>query len=189
MDKEEFIEFSTEELQTIREGIVEEAFEIKQYAIQKPPIVKMFNRKLKRLSDLIDIQQDLFPEDVVEKGDSISLLPYNQELLEDLFTTYFSNKSKLKQRMFASQSLSEVYAIMEEMCANEKEFGSVFNFLEEDESIIVSKEPDPMRIHELIKEIAESQTITIDKIKNSTNILPIELLNEMKRLFLLFKKY
>lgn len=189
MNKDEYIEFSAEELQAIREGIVEEVFEIKQHAIQKPPIAKMFSRKLKRLNDLMDIQQDLFPEDVIKKQESISLIPYNQDLLEDLFITYFSNKNKLKQRMFISQSLSEVAELMDQMCENEKTFGNIFTFLEEDESVLVSKEPDPMRIHELLKELSENQRITLDEVKKNTNILPMELLNEMKRLFLLFKKY
>lgn len=189
MDKEEYIEFSTEELNAIRAGIVEEVFEIKQYAIQKPPIDKMFNRKLKRLSDLMDIQRDLFPEEVIEKGNSITLLPYDKTLLETLFTTYYLNKNKLKQHMFASNSLSEVYVQMEEMCANEKNFGRIFNFLEEDESVLVSKEPDPMRIHELIKESALNHIFTLEEVKKNTNIIPMELLNEMKRLHLLFKKY
>src|SRR5690554_2362301 len=102
--EEEYIEFSAEELEAIQAGITEEFFEIKQYFIQKPPIQKMFTRKLNRLQELIDIQQDLFPDEVVLASDEVELIPYTTTNLNELFDSYYANKNRLKQKMFASLS-------------------------------------------------------------------------------------
>jgi len=109
--------------------------------------------------------------------------------LADLFNAYYINKNTLKQRLFATFSIEELSLLLKEMCENEKTFANLFDFLEIDEQLIVSKEPDPMDIHEAIKEASDKKIHTLADVKNNTNKLPFTLLKEMKRLLLLSKKY
>ncbi len=190
MSNEEYIEFSQNDLDAMRAGIAEELFEIKQFAVQRTPVLKLYQRKMERLEVLIEIQNDLFPEDVVlPLTEEITLLPYNQATVLELFTAYFSNKNKVKQRMFGSQSVVEVLKLLHQMCVVEKEFGRIFDFLEVDETVLVSKEPDAMLVFDLLKETTEKGIKTLEDYKINVNNLPNALLNEMKRLSLLAKKF
>lgn len=189
MNEDEFIEFTAEELEAIREGITEEVFEIRQFAIQKVPVLKMFQKRIERLEELLEMQRDLFPGEVVPCSVLPVLVPYDHLSLADLFNAYYINKNTLKQRLFATFSIEELSLLLKEMCENEKTFANLFDFLEIDEQLIVSKEPDPMDIHEAIKEASDKKIHTLADVKNNTNKLPFTLLKEMKRLLLLSKKY
>lgn len=188
-DDDEYIEFSSLELEAIRTGIEEELFDTKKYVLQKAPIKTLFTRKISRLNDLISIQEDLFPQDIQKDIPEIVLEAYTSTQLDKLFTAYFANKNKLKHVFLATKSLHQAIYLMEKMCVNEKEIGCLFSFLAVEESSIVSKEPDPMEIHDAIQETIGKNILTLLDVKNNVNDLPITLLNEMKRLFLLSKKY
>jgi hypothetical protein len=189
MSDDEYIEFSAYELEAIRAGIKEELFEVKKYILQKAPIMGLFKRKIQRLQSLIEVQTDLFPDDVNNHVDSLTVNLFNQTEINTLFAIYFANKNKLKHALSLTESLSESIDLITKLCENEKNLGQLFSFLEVNEEMIVSKEPDPMDIHAWIQQITQQQIRTLEDVKNRTNELPIDLLNEMKRLFLLAKKY
>lgn len=188
-EEEEYIEFSSHDLEAIQAGIKEELFEIKQYVLQKAPIMLLFNRKIMRLRDLIAIQSDLFPDELNENYSRTELTPYESDEVNALFSIYFANKNKLKHAFISTSYLHEAIGLMEQMCANEKLFGELFHFLEVPDDGVVSKEPDPMDVHEAIQELMKMQLKTIDDVKNHTKDIPTTLLSEMKRLSLLAKKY
>lgn len=187
--EEEFYEFTLEELQAIRAGIKEEVFEIKQFIISKAPIYKLYSSRIARISELAQIQKDLFPNDVIQPTVSPEIKSFEGNELRSIFNTYFSNKNVLKQKFFAAKSLDEMADLMEKMCQNEKTFADLFVIPSMEEGKIVSKELDPMDILNSIGEAEEKGICTIEDVKNAVNELPYILNGEIKRLLLLSRKF
>lgn len=189
MSEEEYYEFSQEELSSVREGITDEIFEIKNFCIQKVPVLKLFEKRIERVEELAQIQKDLFPEEVISPLEGIDLMPFATNNLRQLFNTYFSNKHKLKQRLFGSQSLTEIAQMMRLMCENEKQFAHTFNDVGLEQGQIVSKELNPMDIIASVDEAEKNDIYTLDDVKNKLSKLPFILNGEIKRLLLLNNKF
>jgi len=187
--EDDYIEFTREELEDIREGITEETFELKQFAILRVPVIALFERRIKRLRELAEYQKDLFPDEYREDFEFPEMIPFIGTYLEGLFNSYYENKNALKKQLFASTFPYEIACLMEKMCANEKAFGKVFDFVELDDKILISKEPDPMVIYTMLEQMKLKQLIKLEDVKNRLNDVPESLHHEFKRLHLLATKY
>lgn len=187
MSDEEYLEFTTEELDAIREGIAEELFEIKKFALTKTPILKMYQKRIERLEELSEMQQDLFPDEVVEARE-LPGIQLRNENVKSLFQSYFAAKNELKHRISNTNSLNEMRKLLMSSCSLERLMGKYFSEIDGGE-VVVSKEPDPMEINQAVNYLDELNLRLLEDVKNNLNKVPNNLLNEFKRLSLLFNKY
>lgn len=164
-------------------------FETKNYFIQKIAIEKLFSRKIAYLKE---VEQAVF---TLTNTTSNSPVKVEIQAIEEVeiqaqFKAFQAQKNKLKTQLFQSDSASEIREIANFLVKLEKENARVWAIeMEKDDSIIISKEPDPMQILEAIQDYQSHGGKTFMQLKNLENNPPQVLIHEMKRLSLLFKHY
>ncbi len=184
--KENCSAFTEDDLRDSKESFL---FEHKSFFLSKAPIQKMFDSRLKKMCILktaldvlkLDFKYDFEQKEITfENGDSIL----------QTFQNYNAIKQKLKISILNSENPLEIKYLVCQLIKLEKDYAKNW-FLENcwDETILVSKELDPMEILKAIKEYEISAAKTFIDLKNNRNNPPELLISEMKRLSLLFKKY
>lgn len=176
-------DFDLDEFKDAKEDLL---FELKTFFISRAPIEKLFHSRLKKLEKIHEVEVAL----------GIGNSEMKQKIKEfyfaddDILTTYQNyqmwNKS-IKKEIFQSNEALEIYNLVVDLLLLEKMYAEQW-FSPEilDETIIVSKERDPM---EILSEIQNYQGKTFTSLKKTENSPSEILLNEMKRLSLLFYKY
>lgn len=179
-------EFNIEEIQDFIEL---ELFDLKKFFTTKVPVSKLFSNRLKKLRHLQELNSYMFNSQIFNE----KIIEYSFENTTDIETIHlnYSNYSNLlKFEIYNSNSPIEIENLVKHMIQLEKKYAS-FWFLENswDEHTIVSKPSDPMLILNAIKSYNLNSKKTFDDLKNFRNNPPSILINEMKRLSLLFEKY
>ncbi len=120
----------------------------------------------------------------------LSLPSKGEESILEIFKDFQKAKNELKRLISNAGSAEELVGLAEALVALEKENASHWEVaLESEEDIIVSKEPDPMYLLEAIQAYRAKGGETFGQLKKLENNPPELLLQEMKRLSLLFKKF
>ena len=96
----------------------------------------------------------------------------------------------MKTALSQSTDPAEIYRLTEALLSLEKQYAGLWAVEGvTDKDALVSKESDPMEILEAVKAFREKGGTSFDALKKSQNQAPEALVNEMKRLSLLFFKY
>ncbi len=167
----------------------EKIFEFKQYFLSKTPIFKLFESKLSKL-EKIGNAYNLLTNIKVEFTET--KLEFNGSQAEILanYLHFQEEKNRMKTKISNSENAFELVSWVKNLLELEKMNAEHwFSEIEIDANILVSKEPNPMEILEGIKIYQQNGGFNFDQLKKLENNPPEILIQEMKRLSLLFKKY
>lgn len=167
----------------------EKIFEFKQYFLSKTPIFKLFESKLSKL-EKIGNAYNLLTNIKVEFTET--KLEFNGSQAEILanYLRFQEEKNRMKTKISNSDNAFELVSWVKKLLELEKMNAEHwFSEIEIDANILVSKEPNPMEILEGIKIYQQNGGFNFDQLKKLENNPPEILIQEMKRLSLLFKKY
>jgi len=182
--------FKTSDLEEIAETYEQEIFEFKQFFLSKAPIYKLFKSRLNKLQILQSAFDSLHP---IQKSVEIDVsFPAEENNILDSYKAFQAAKSKT--RLLISNELNgtnllQLVQILIELEKHNAQFWLISIELEEMDSIVVSKEPNPIDVLNGIKEYQQNGGKTFQQLKRNENNPPIVLVQEMKRLSLLFKKF
>lgn len=168
----------------------EQLFTYKQFFLSKTPIHKVFLAKLDKLAK----EDEAYHVLTTEKWRSYSLLEndfpeFSNEVLVS-FNQFESQKTRFKMRLMQAVSGEDIYYAVTDYLRIVKAYRNKWCLIDIKESIFegtVSKDPDPMDLLHAIREFNNKGGVEFqDVLKIEENSF---LLNEMKRLSLLIKKY
>lgn len=163
-------------------------FEYKQFFLSKAPIAKLFESRLRKLQKLADAYATLTSAPATGETHHFQV-PESADIL-GTFQSFQKAKNELKRLISNTASAAALGTLAEALVSLEKENASRWSTALDDEAdIIVSKEPDPMYLLEAIQAYRQQGGETFAQLKNLENNPPQVLIQEMKRLSLLFKKF
>jgi hypothetical protein len=182
--------FGIEDLDELEDAFDELFFEHKKYFLSKVPIRKLLEARYKKLIELetaatllnIPIHYSV-ATDLIQVQISASIL--------DTFRSYQQAKNQLKTHIANARSVRSLIACVENLLDNEQIYAQRW-YSEHPEitnEVLVSKEVDPMDLLDGIQRYQREGGYTFEQLKNLENNPPEILIQEMKRLSLLFKKY
>jgi len=156
MTKEDaLLYFPVEEEDDIDDLFEQLLFEQKQFLTTQMPISKVFNSRLNRIEN-IEKAYVFFGGKIEENlNSSTEILPYNSDLIEDIYFIFQKNKNTLKLALFNSKSFSEIKNIVTLLFDNYSNLAEKFPAIELNElnRPIISKEPDEMELIDEIKSL------------------------------------
>lgn len=175
--------------QDLEEAYEQLVFEFKQFFSSKVPLDKLFASRLQKLTNIHDAYLFLGGSEAEKKG-VLSVTDTFRGPIEAVFNDYQLEKSHLKRSLLQAVSALNVVLFAEALLELEKNYASCWYHAPlVDETVLVSKEPDPMDVLTSIKMYALNGGTLFAQLRNQENNPPELLLHEMKRLSLLFKKY
>jgi len=167
----------------------EKIFEFKQYFLSKTPIFKLFESKLSKLEKIGKAYNFLNNQTFELVEIDLEFTSFQDDVLSS-YLHFQAQKNQLKTRISNSNDAFETIHWVNQLVALEKSNAEIwFSEIEIDANILVSKEPNPMEILEGIKIFNQNGGMNFDQLKKLENNPPEILIQEMKRLSLLFKKY
>lgn len=167
----------------------EKIFEFKQYFLSKTPIFKLFESKLYKLEKIGNAYILLTNSNVEFTETKLEFNGSQAEILAN-YLHFQEEKNRIKTKISNSENAFELVSWVKNLLELEKMNAQQwFSEIEIDANILVSKEPNPMEILEGIKIYQQNGGFNFDQLKKLENNPPEILIQEMKRLSLLFKKY
>lgn len=182
--------FKTSDIEEIEELYEQEIFELKQFFLSRAPIAKLFKGRLNKLKKLQDAFE-LVDSSQVKRDFKFDFPKENDNLLNS-YKAFQESKNKIRLQISNELNGSNIFQLVEILVNLEKhnaKHWSVNDDFEEDESVIVSKEPNPIDILNGIYAYQQLEGETFHQLKRNENNPPNVLIQEMKRLSLLFKKF
>lgn len=165
-------------------------FEHKQYFLTRPVIAKVFKAKLKKLEKqfiAFKILSGLNEEEGIT--DHFPLLEIETIVIK-AFQSLFNFRSQIKQQLLRVQLPSVLISLVEHWLLEEQKYQQLW-FVEtadiDTEGIVISKEKDPMILLGALKRWDNNKEKDFKSLKQNLNDLPETLLDEVKRLSLLYK--
>lgn len=189
MTREEALKFFLiEDEEDAEDAYEEQLFEQKKFFLSKAPISKLFESRISRLQKIGDAY--LLLNGNISTS-AFSVLPEIEfPTIHATYLAFQKAKNGLKGLISNSDSAFDIAALARMLVQLETANASVWNTaLDDEEGVIISKEPDPMYLLEAIKAYQLHGGETFLQLKNLENNPPEILVQEMKRLSLLFKKY
>ncbi len=181
--------FRTTEFEEIEEIYEQEIFELKQFFLSKAPIAKLFKGRLDKLKRLQEAYECVNSSQL-QTQHQVVFPTENTNLLESYqaFQTVKNNIKLLLSNELNGRSIAFLVNLLIDLEKQQaqKWFSSELIL---DESVIVSKEPNPIEILDGIKQYQLQGGQNLEQLKRFENNPPNVLIQEMKRLSLLFKKY
>ncbi len=167
----------------------EKIFEFKQYFLSKTPIFKLFESKLSKLEKIGNAYSLLTNINVEITETKLEFNDSQTEILAN-YLHFQEEKNRMKTKISNSENAFELVSWVRKLLELEKMNAQHwYSEIEIDANILVSKEPNPMEILEGIKIFNQNGGTNFDQLKKLENNPPEILIQEMKRLSLLFKKY
>lgn len=167
----------------------EKIFEFKQYFLSKTPIFKLFESKISKLEKIGNAYSLLTNSNVEFNETKLEFNDSQAEILAN-YLHFQEEKNRIKTKISNSENAFELVSWVKNLLKLEKMNAQHwFSEIEIDANILVSKEPNPMEILEGIKIFNQNGGTNFDQLKKLENNPPEILIQEMKRLSLLFKKY
>lgn len=174
----------------LTEAVEKHFFEFRRFFLTRVPLEKMFRfrlDKLKQISCALTVLDRDFRALYFSQETDFAL---DYEDIYEVFQAYQRQNKQIKTRLMQSLHPDEIAFLAENLVQLEKVYASRW-FSEEmcDETILVSKEPDPMEVLAAIKSFRGQGGTGFRDLLKMQNTAPAALINEMKRLSLLFWKY
>ena len=160
-------------------------FEIRQFLLSKPVLLKTFQSKQARISKLREAFLTLGGKEEPKKLSVTSgFVP--SEIVGEHFIRYHAAKNSLKKTLALSYDSYSMENSVDSLVELERAFVEPFSGTTgwTEEEVLVSKDPDVMLVLSLIREQAEKGIETIGELHKNRNNLPLELARELKRLSL-----
>jgi hypothetical protein len=185
--EDDFLRFNKED----QENLVEEyVFDLKKLIISKIPVKKLLESRIKKLDKLQEICHflELRLFDVYEVN--LNEVSFESDSVLSVFNSYSSKQVEIKKGLMNSNSPLVVRNLSISLIELEKKYASHW-FLDNswDSETKISQLQDSMLILTAIKEFNLKKEKTFTELKNNLNNAPIILVNELKRLSLLFKDF
>lgn len=167
----------------------EQLFEHRKFFLSKAPVSTLFEGRIARMTKLQEAFEVLGGTvDHQENPMQEAIVPATSIL--ETYLAFQKSKNSLKMQLSNAQSVPELAHAARALVKLEHDNAGAWHAeFPEEETVIVSREPDPMYLLESIKQYAEQGGKTFAQLKNQENNPPALLVQEMKRLSLLFKKY
>jgi len=167
----------------------EKIFEFKQYFLTKTPIFKLFESKISKLEKVGNAYNILTNIKVEFNETRLEFKSSQTEILAN-YLDFQEEKNRIKTKISNSKNAFELVSRVKNLLELEKINAQDWcSEVKIDANILVSKEPNPMEILEGIKIYNQNGGQNFDQLKKLENNPPEILIQEMKRLSLLFKKY
>ena len=167
----------------------EKIFKFKQYFLSKTPIFKLFESKISKLEKVGNAYNLLTNINVEINETKLEFNGSQTEILTN-YLRFQEKKNSIKTKISNSESASELVFWVKNLLELEKINAQLwFSEIEINANTLVSKESNPMEILERIKIFNQNGGTNFDQLKKLENNPPEILIQEMKRLSLLFKKY
>lgn len=164
-------------------------FEFKQYFLSKTPIFKLFESKLSKLEKIGNAYNILTNIKVEFNASRLEFNGSQTEILAN-YLRFQEEKNRIKTKISNSSNDLELVSWVKNLLELEKINAQDWcSEVKIDANILVSKEPNPMEILEGIKIYQQNGGDNFDQLKKLENNPPEILIQEMKRLSLLLKKY
>ncbi|MBI1837249.1 MAG: hypothetical protein HYR91_08300 [Flavobacteriia bacterium] len=195
MTKEEaYLFFSFTDEDELEEVYEQQLFDYKQFFISKNPIRKVFRAKVQKMKKMHEAYLLLEGEEANEGDFEKISFSFESKTIEDTFNHAHFVRNQFKQKIQFAKSARELEFII----SNYIEFQTKYLQswieidLENDETVLVSKEPDVMGLLKAIRSCKEIGIRTFVDLKEKAeekneNIFLKMLLMEAKRLSLLRK--
>jgi hypothetical protein len=183
-----FFNLDTDDSDDIDDFIDSELFVLRNYFASKVAVQKLFGPKIEKLKKLDDLylMQNSKPEQELQ----FFLKPFDSDNLELVFNAYNHQLNVLKQNLFSTNRPKNIATVADLMVKIELRYAEKWFLTNSwDDETKISQVPNPMEILHEIKEATKKGIISFEDLKNNQNKTPQILLNEMKRLSLLFEKY
>lgn len=204
MTREEALKFfgGTGDPDELQDAYEEQLFEYKQFFLSKAPVSKLFEGrmgKLRKLGDAYGLLADLDDNERIVTNPGTDARPSKVNFplpskegtfIIEAYKSFQEQKNELKRLISNATSAQELIHLAQSLIHLEKQNAAQWSTaLESEDGIIVSREPDPMYLLEAIKTYNKQDGETFAQLKNLENNPPEILIQEMKRLSLLFKKF
>ncbi|MCE3296234.1 MAG: hypothetical protein K0R65_1948 [Crocinitomicaceae bacterium] len=174
----------------LADALDEQLFEPKRFFTSRAPVRKLFQSRLDKLQKIRLAVEALDPAFVFTGKSPVTGISLQSDNILDVFRLYQQENRRLKTAITQSADPMEIYALTEALLELEKQYASKWVCdTAADEKTLVSKESDPMEILAAIKAFRDAGGNSFTDLKKSEIQAPEALLNEMKRLSLLFLKY
>lgn len=190
MTKEEALKYlEIEDPDDLDDAYEEQLFGFKQFLLSKAPIAKLYEGRIRKLQKL-EQSYNLLTGTAAPQPGSIDLPEIGSPDILEAYLAFQKARNELRRDIANAVSAPQLIVLAQALAALEKHHASHWNDMSEtDEEVIVSKEPDPMYLLEAIKAYRSTGGETFEQLKNRENNPPELLIQEMKRLSLLFKKF
>lgn len=172
----------------LEDAYEEQLFEYKQFLLSKAPISKLYESRQKKLAKLGEAYELLMDRHTSELP-GMNIPEIASPVIAEAYLAFQKAKNELKRQISNASSAWQLLQLSEALVALEKSNASLWAAETADDDVIVSREPDPMYLLEAIKTYRTSGGETFVQLKNLENNPPALLVQEMKRLSLLFKKF
>lgn len=181
--EEAYLFFSINDLDDLEDAYEEKLFEHKQFFLSKAVIPSVFLKRLEKVEILENAYASLNEE--TKQVQHFSVDPFEAHPnIETHVQRYQVGRNQLKLFLTQAQNGQEIIQLVTEMIRLEAKFIAAWDW-DETSPVLLGKEPDPMDVWREIKVFGG----TFEELKQNQNDAPIILVNEMKRLSLLFKKF
>lgn len=191
MTREEALQsVGIDDLEELEDAFEDLFFEHKKYFLTKVPVRKLLESRYKKLIDL--------EKAVTLLGMSIDNAPVfanvsfqTDALILETYRSFQQAKNQLKAQIANATSIQSLISSVDNLLENELIYAKMWyhESVEITPDILVSKEVDPMELLHGIQQYKLQNGTTFEQLKNLENNPPEILIQEMKRLSLLFKKY
>lgn len=164
-------------------------FDHKQFFLSKTVLPTLFLKRLEKISMLdtafVSLGGVFLQNQPIFQPQFVS-----SNLILETFQAYQTERNKLRLAITQSQSGENLKQLVLYLLELEADYLQNWeNTVENDPSIILSKENDAMELLKAIRTYALRGGLRFEDLKNNANNPPEILVNEMKRLSLLLKKY
>jgi hypothetical protein len=188
VELKKFFNLDTDDSDEIDDFVDSELFAMRNYFNSKVPVQKIFHPKIEKIIKLDDLY--LLQNPLPEKELQFLLKPFDSDNLEEVYNAYNQQLNVLKQNLFNSNRPKNIAFVAGLMVKIELQYAEKWFLTNSwDEETKISQIPNPMEILHAIAEASKKGIISFEDLKNNQNKTPQILLNEMKRLSLLFEKY
>jgi hypothetical protein len=179
------------DLEEIEEQFEQLLFERKKFFLQKLPIQKLFEPKLKAITQVIEAYE-LISGEKLENTTQLKTFEFQFDASSLLisFNHYHLYRNQLKQGLINASGFNDIEQIATELIKLESAYAALW-YQEElnTQQIIVGTFPDEIQLLNALKNYLKMGGKSFDDLKKMKNNPPEILIQEMKRLSLLYKNY
>ncbi|SFT50912.1 hypothetical protein SAMN05216474_0968 [Lishizhenia tianjinensis] len=186
--KEAQIYFPLKEEEDAHDKWEEILFEHKQFFLTRPAIPKVFRSKLKKIQQQYEAFESITGDSFKAQEISYGEFPFS-DVVQECFQQMFRYRGQFKQDVLRCQQVKDISKVIEKWLELELEHAQkwFFEYPEDLDTPIVSKEPDPMILLGALRQWDENEQKSFSLLKKDFEVLPKALKDEMKRLSLLLK--
>lgn len=179
------------DFEEIEEQFEQLLFERKKFFLQKTPIHKLFEPKLRSIQQIIKAYELLSEEKLDNVPQLItSDFQFDSSNLLMSFNTYHQYRNQLKQKLINASHFNDIEQVTTELMKLESTYASFWYHDELDtQQTIVGAFPDEIELLSSLKKYLELGGKSFEDLKKMKNNPPEILIQEMKRLSLLYKNY